>query len=439
MEGDYNHPEKIYKDLIYKPTGQYPPFLQRLPAGPESMKLLDETLDKPKGSPPRGLNHIWGSELPDGSYPELCWSCGWNVYHQGLSSYGSRIRIFHTRGNMGLWELGSQLMIRDEPNDHRQGNEHEMQLFLRKQPNLAIPLPKRYLRVSEPTDPIHFTIISRAPGVRLDTIWDTLSLELKTGYKNQLADAIKQLRQFTAPVAQKVDGSPLDDILIASCWTKRPPTCKKIGRTADEWLEGIADELRVGLSMIHKTKDPVLVETKYQELKANFPKGEPYTLTHADFNFSNIIVKDDKIEAIIDWEMAGYYPWWVERWRSLIGGNYQSNEIIDSLWADIGFEMDEATFQHEVIMNVAPVLQAWEQSMQHTNHPGYQSGWERPPFCECHNWTGIIQCRELGDPIEHIFNKPDTLPGEDTALPYLEELRNRQREGKKGAPGETYE
>jgi len=42
------------------------------------------------------------------------------------------------------------------------------------------------------------------------------------------------------------------------------------------------------------------VENKFQELKANFPKGEPYTLTHADLNFSNIIIKDDKIEAIID-------------------------------------------------------------------------------------------------------------------------------------------
>lgn len=35
-------------------------------------------------------------------------------------------------------------------------------------------------------------------------------------------------------------------------------------------------------------------------------------MSHLDLNMTNIIVKDDKIEAIIDWEMAGYYPWWAE-------------------------------------------------------------------------------------------------------------------------------
>ncbi|TVY38148.1 hypothetical protein LOCC1_G007157 [Lachnellula occidentalis] len=335
---------------------------------------------------------------------------------------------------MGLWELGSEMMIRDEPNDHRQGNEHMTQVFLRNQPNLTIPLPKKYLRVSEPTDPIHFTIISRAQGVGLDTIWDNLSLEQKAGYRNQLADVIKQLRQFTSPVAQKVDGSPLDDILIASCYTKRPPQCKKIGSTTNEWLEGISEELRVGLSMIHKTKDPELVESKLQELKANFPKGEPYVLTHADFNFTNIIVKDDKIEAILDWEMAGYYPSWVERWRSDITGFSTVREMFPPLWQDMPGEMDEATFHKEVILTVQPLIEAWEASLKHTNHPEYRSAFERPPFCECQPWIGNIHTRHLGDPIEHIWIKPDTLPGDTSGLPYLLALRKWQAEGKTGYP-----
>ncbi|TVY28251.1 hypothetical protein LHYA1_G003250 [Lachnellula hyalina] len=75
---------------------------------------------------------------------------------------------------------------------------------------------------------------------------------------------------------------------------------------------------------------------------------------------------------------------------------------------------------------MAPVYEAWKASLQHTNHPGFQSAWERPPFYECHPWIGLIKCRNVRDPIKHIFNKPDTLPGKDTALPYLTELRNRQ-------------
>jgi hypothetical protein len=30
---------------------------------------------------------------------------------------------------------------------------------------------------------------------------------------------------------------------------------------------------------------------------------------HHDFNQSNCIVQDDKIVALIDWEMAGYFGW----------------------------------------------------------------------------------------------------------------------------------
>jgi aminoglycoside phosphotransferase (APT) family kinase protein len=54
-------------------------------------------------------------------------------------------------------------------------------------------------------------------------------------------------------------------------------------------------------------------------MKDNFPDPEPFVLTHGDLTLGNIIVKDDKITTIIDWEHAGYYPWWAERW---INGHY---------------------------------------------------------------------------------------------------------------------
>jgi thiamine kinase-like enzyme len=94
-----------------------------------------------------------------------------------------------------------------------------------------------------------------------------------------------------------------------------------MGRTTDEWFENIEEDLRYGLSLRYETEDPLVIEDKYQEIKKNFPKSEPYILTHGDLNLTNIIVKDDKIEAIIDWEYSGYLPWWAERWLSLIGGN----------------------------------------------------------------------------------------------------------------------
>jgi hypothetical protein len=132
-------------------------------------------------------------------------------------------------------------------------------------------------------------------------------------------------------------------------------------------------------------------------------------LTHGDLKFTNIIVKDDKIEAIIDWEFAGYLPWWAERWLSLIGGNDQSDELFDPLWADIGLEMDEDTFQTEVIDNVASVFEAWEECSMYVEHPNSQSKWLRPGFCECKPFAGTFNWDKIGNQSEHKLRGPEVV------------------------------
>jgi len=149
MDYDYTHPENFYKDLIYLPEG----------------KTTEESREKEK--------LLKTSRVPPDTNIELCWSCGWNTYHQETSSYGSRIRVFHTRGNMGLWTLGSQLMILDQPNNSLIGNDYITQEFIRNQPGLKqnIPLVEKMQSLSAPTDQIHFTLMSRAQGERLDLVW----------------------------------------------------------------------------------------------------------------------------------------------------------------------------------------------------------------------------------------------------------------------------
>ena len=374
---DYAHPEKVYKDLV----------------GYEGDRMPDEIREKRKGL--RFASGNWDTS------EELCWSCGWTVYHQLLSDYGSRLRIFHTRHAVGIWEVGSRWMIRDEPNDATLGNDFMTQEFLRNhKPSLDIPLLKEMRLLSAPTDKVAITLMSRAPGVRLDTIWHTLTPEQRSGYVSQLGNAISVWRQFTSPVAQTVNGDVMGDIIIGFC-RHRNPTCKKMGRTTDEWFSNVEEELRFGLSSIHKTKDPLVIEEKFQELKKNFPKSEPYVLTHGDLNFSNIIVKDGKIEAIIDWEHAGYMPWWAERWISLLHGNDAMDQMFDPLWANIAPEMDEDTFQNEIILKVAPAIRAWDRCRLKVDHPVPGKTWLRPGFCECKPYGGSFHRGELGNQEEH--------------------------------------
>lgn len=220
---DYTHPERIYKDLIWQPGRT------SLPA---------EIKEKRKGLLPTGT--IFEGDMKE---EKLCWSCGWSVYNELTSCYGSRLRIYHTRGNVGIWEVGSRWMIRDEPNDASLGCDFITQEFLRNHsPSLDIPLLKEMRTLSAPTDKVVLTLMSRAQGVGLDTIWPTLTPEQKSDYTSQLGAAIKSWRQFTSPVAKRVDGALLDDCLIGNCLRRSAPTCKKIGRTTDEWFSNLEVE-----------------------------------------------------------------------------------------------------------------------------------------------------------------------------------------------------
>jgi len=145
------------------------------------------------------------------------------------------------------------------------------QEFLRSHAEtLDVPLIEEMRRLGKPTDQIHYTLMSRTPGVRLDSIWFTLSPEKKASYSYQLGAAIKSWRQFTSTRAEKVDGTALYDTIISLCFRCQPPTCAKIGFTTDEWFENVAETLRNGLSGIHKTTDPAVIKAKFQELKSIF-------------------------------------------------------------------------------------------------------------------------------------------------------------------------
>ncbi|KAH7317418.1 hypothetical protein BKA65DRAFT_557621 [Rhexocercosporidium sp. MPI-PUGE-AT-0058] len=377
---DYSHAEKLYPDLLFIPESGFISLADR-EKRKDLQHWIDESQEKEKAK-------------------VLCWSCGWSAFDEMYAEYGSRIRIVHTSRNIGLWQIGSRWMVRDQPNDASVGNDFITQEFLRNQAGLSIPLLKEMRLLSAPTDPVCLTLMSRAQGVGLNTIWASLSTEQKKSYSDQLTRAMKQWRQFTSSGgAMKVDGSLLDDGIIGACPTRQSPTCKKVGRTNDQWFKNIEKELRFGLSLIYGTKDSAVIEAKLQKLKDNFPKAEPYVLSHCDLNFSNIIVHDGKIEAIIDWEFAGYLPWWVERWYA----GYQDRDLFAPLWLELD-RMDSVTFMNEVAKPVQAVISAYRAGISRPNvlHP--KSRWARPGFCSCKPYAGYFSSPMLGNKLEHKFN-----------------------------------
>ena len=382
---DYTHPEKLYRGLW---TGDIPP-------------------PRPDGY--RVINYMQMPHDENGMInEELCWVCGWTAFAETHSSYASRLRIVYSRSNVGIWEVGTRWMISDRPNDATLGNDFITQEFLRKQPNHRIPLIQEMRKLNAPTDKVDLTLMSRVPGKPLVNIWGTLNHRQRASYTRQVANLIKQWRQFTSPVAQRVDGGLLDD-QIFQCQRVIAPACRKVGRTVDEWFKNMEEDLRFGLVLVHRTKDPLVIEEKYQELKRNFPKCEPYVLTHGDLNLANIIVEDGKIQAVIDWERAGYLPWWAERDMSLT----TCGEFFEPLWRYLDKDTNDGISFKEVAKGIGPVAYAIDRALLHIDHPDMFSGWNRPPFCKCKPYVGFIKMHNIG------VHPPKHKPREDAIDEYL--------------------
>jgi aminoglycoside phosphotransferase (APT) family kinase protein len=324
----------------------------------------------------------------------LCHNCKWNERHEHYSAYTSRVSVLHVRANKALWNIGPNWILRDEPNDYTLANDCDAMEFLQSQ-NTTIPVPKIH-RLSGPTDKFHLTLMSRAQGEPLYNVWHTFTQEQLQSIAKQLGGYIRQWRQFTAPRAQKVNGERLHDLLVGTCrgWI---PECKRIGYTTEEWLDDLSPELRKGLATEDESleQDPQRLDQLLHELKDGFPKGGPYVFTHGDINPSNIIVSaEGKITGIIDWERAGFYPWWAERFFAQQIPDVRFREMLDMIQDDICPGYNRATFVDKINRHVGRARNIFEACPR--LHRGEENVWVRPPFCECKPYSGRIGQEDIG-------------------------------------------
>jgi hypothetical protein len=63
--------------------------------------------------------------------------------------------------------------------------------------------------------------------------------------------------------------------------------------------------------------------------------------------------------------------------------------------------MDKDTFQTEVLDIAVIATRAWKAVYFDVEHPGFQTKWIRPTFCECKPYAGCFNWSEVGNLIEH--------------------------------------
>ena len=166
--------------------------------------------------------------------------------------------------------------------------------------NTTIPIPKVY-RIHDyfgkPAIEMQFV-----QGMNLATEWKELSDEEKRNIVQELGGYIKQLRALEPPkgdMVASVSGGPCREVRVGN---------PLFGPFED--VDGFHECLRGGLPLetAHDTLGEAVAKCHNRQYATRF--------THGDLSMLNILVRDGRIAAILDWECTGWYPEYWEYTRA---------------------------------------------------------------------------------------------------------------------------
>lgn len=127
--------------------------------------------------------------------------------------------------------------------------------------------------------------------------------EEKDRVAKQTADYLHELHELKSPRMEGLGGRPMCSNLLFGGIDGAPHgPC-----SSDDELWA---EMEKSLSTVP--------EKVRQRLREKLPTAAPYTFTHGDMTYGNIIVENGNLSGIVDWEMSGYYPVWWETTDVLI-------------------------------------------------------------------------------------------------------------------------
>ena len=242
---------------------------------------------------------------------EACMNCGclkehkvlWTKENEGL------VQLLCRGGyERWVWSIGSRIVTKDAAYDTRVGAEEAAINFVRTHTTIPVSAWIRSWREGSRA----ITLMDRIPGKDYDFVsYETdednkrkLTKEECKAIDQEVAGYVRQLRALTSTRAGTADGRLLRNL---PCW---------IGVLEAHWVllpthaEAIEDWYNKSLSGVSQEDLPVL-----DRLKETFPNSEPFTFTHGDLDYSNIMIHDKRVSGFIDWEYSGFAPVWQRNGR----------------------------------------------------------------------------------------------------------------------------
>jgi aminoglycoside phosphotransferase (APT) family kinase protein len=150
-------------------------------------------------------------------------------------------------------------------------------------------------------------------GDLLENVWDQHDAEWKERIIAQLGDSMSQLRTVKGEFVGSVDGTYCEDQFFQEQSEPHGPFA-----TEAEFHEALIEVLKAS------------EDNPWVDMVAGFIRALPphdLVLTHSDFAPRNIIVRSNRIVAILDWELSGYYPAYWEYVKAYYRLNWSSGWI----------------------------------------------------------------------------------------------------------------
>lgn len=170
-----------------------------------------------------------------------------------------------------------------------------------------------------------YIVMERIQGQELAKVWRHMSEQTRASVLDQLRLLLDALRALQPPVEFAVgscNGGQLQDFRQSQA---PPPVRFGPFKTIQDFHLWLRNGLKQGEADIPDQADLHAVNEMMAKQDGPWPAS---VFTHGDLNPWNILVRDDKIVGIIDWEMSGWYPHYWE-YTSLKVASYLVNPVWD--------------------------------------------------------------------------------------------------------------
>ncbi|PYI31595.1 kinase-like protein [Aspergillus indologenus CBS 114.80] len=249
--------------------------------------------------------------IPKTSIPNPCTACGWTPERQNNCRYESHVKLFYGVSDRGVWSLGSNMILKERLDTAPNFEARNIRLL---EQETSIPRPtiiEDWVEENQRS----FILMRRVRGEPLSRLWKDMSPDQRESIARQTAECLMQLRKLQSPQMHSVEGQPLYSAFLFRNGYGLPH-----GPLASD------DELWAEMDLALKD----ITEDARLRLRERMPPATPYTFTHGDLTYVNIMVQDGRLTGILDWEAAGYFPVW---WEFTCAGIGLSQE--DKEWKDL--------------------------------------------------------------------------------------------------------